>query len=163
MSAARTRTFEWQDPMITAAAVDGKSGLAYLRTLIDGAVPQPPISFALGFALVAAEEGFARFRGVPAEYHYNPMGAVHGGYACTLLDSAMGCAVMTTLDEKGAYTTSQLSIQLVRPITIATGPVLAEGRIVHRGSRVATAEGKLVDEAGKLLAHATTTCLILPR
>jgi uncharacterized protein (TIGR00369 family) len=91
------------------------------------------------------------------------MGAVHGGYACTLLDSAMGCAVMTTLDERSAYTTARLAVQLVRPITIATGPVLAEGRVVHRGSRVATAEGRLVDEAGKLLAHATTTCLILPR
>jgi uncharacterized protein (TIGR00369 family) len=163
MSALRTRTFEWQDPMITAKAADGLTGLAYLQTMIAGKIPKPPIGHALDFVLVAVADGFARFESTPAEYHYNPMGAVHGGYACTLLDSALGCAVMTTLDERSMYTTAQLSLQLTRAIFVDTGPVAAEARVVHRGSRLATAEGRLTDAKGRLLAHGTTTCLIFPR
>jgi uncharacterized protein (TIGR00369 family) len=113
-------------------------------------VPQPPICAALGFALFAAEEGVARFRGQPAEYQYNPTGQVHGGWASTLLDSAMGSAVMTT-------------VYLTRAIDATTGPVVAEGRVIHRGGRVVTAEGRLTDERSRLLAHATTSCLLLPR
>lgn len=163
MTDLRKRTFEWQDPMLTAAGAAGRTGLEFLRAIIAGAIPEPPISPAFGFSLIAAEDGVARFRGVPAEYHYNPMGQVHGGFAFTLLDSAMGSAVMTTLSATEAYTTVELSVRLVRPISRETGPIVAEGRIVHRGSRVATADGRLTDESGKLLAHGTTTCLLLPR
>src|SRR5262245_22033969 len=106
----RTRTVEWTNPLEIAAAAAGRSGLEFLRAICDGVVAQPPISPSLGFRIVAAEEGVARFRGEPAEYQYNPMGGVHGGWACTLLDSAMGSAVMTTVDRDTAYTTTQLSI-----------------------------------------------------
>src|SRR5262245_22204851 len=160
---ARVRTFEWQDPMATLAAADGRTGLEFLQGIIAGTIPAAPIQATLGFQLVAADHGFARFRGVPAEYHYNPMGAVHGGLACTLLDSAMGSAVMSLLDASEAYTTLDLTVHLTRAISAKTGPITAEGKIVQRGRRVATSEGRLTDEQGRLLAHASTTCLILPR
>jgi uncharacterized protein (TIGR00369 family) len=154
---------EWADPQAIAAAASGRSGLEFLRAICAGEVAQPPISPTFGFELVAVEEGIARFRGHPAEYQYNPMGSVHGGWACTLLDSAMGSAVMTTLDRETAYTTAQLSIQLTGAIDVRTGPVIAEGRLIHRGKRMATAEGRLTDERGRLLAHGTTSCLLFPR
>lgn len=159
----RTRTIEWQDPQRTAAAAHGRSGLDFLRAIIDGSVPPPPIAATLGFDLVHAEEGVVRFRGEPAEYQYNPMAGVHGGWSCTLLDSAMGSAVMSALTAEEAYTTTQLSVYLVRPILADTGPLVAEGKLVHRGGRVATAEGRLVDDKGKLYAHGTTSCLLMPR
>jgi uncharacterized protein (TIGR00369 family) len=139
------------------------TGLQVLRAIIDGAIAQPPISPTLGFRIVAAEPNVARFAGDPARSQYNPMGQVHGGWACTLLDSAMGSAVMTTCDAETGYTTTQLSIYLTAAIDEKTGPVTAEGRIVHRGRRVATAEGRLTDASGRLLAHGTTSCLLLPR
>jgi uncharacterized protein (TIGR00369 family) len=159
----RARTIEWSDPLAVAAAATGKSGLEFLRAICDGTVAQPPIGPTLGFALVAADEGMARFRGQPGEYQYNPMGRVHGGWACTLLDSAMGSAVMSVLDRDTAYTTTQLSIHLTGGIDANTGPVVAEGRVIFRGGRVATAEGRLTDERGRLLAHGTTSCLLFPR
>jgi uncharacterized protein (TIGR00369 family) len=134
----------------------------YLRALIAGDAPPPPIGELMGFDLVAVEDGYALFRGVPGVQHLNPIGSVHGGFAATLLDSALGCAVHTTLPAGVGYSTLELSVNLVRGITPATGPVLAEGRIVHAGRRTATAEAKLhAEEGGALLAHATTTCLIL--
>ena len=138
------------------------TGLEYLRALIAGDLPRPPISELMGFDLIEAEEGYALFRGVPGEQHLNPIGSVHGGFAATLLDSALGCAVHTTLPAGVGYSTLELSVNLVRGITPATGPVLAEGRIVHGGRRTATAEARLhAEDGGALLAHATTTCLIL--
>jgi len=159
----RTRTIEWSDPLITASAAHGKSGLAFLRAILDGSVPPPSMSITLDFALVAAVDGMARFRGRPGESHYNPMGSVHGGYAATLLDSALGSAVMSTLDATEMYATVDLHLHLVRPVTAATGPIVAEAHIVHRGKRIATAEGRVTDERGALLAHGTTTCAIAPR
>jgi uncharacterized protein (TIGR00369 family) len=151
--------------MIALAAVKQPrelSGLEYLRALLAGHLPRPPISELMGFDLVEVDEGYALFRGVPGEQHLNPIGSVHGGFAATLLDSALGCAVHTTLPAGVAYSTLELSVNLVRGITPATGPVLAEGRIVHDGRRTATAEAKLhAEDGGALLAHATTTCLIL--
>jgi uncharacterized protein (TIGR00369 family) len=138
------------------------SGLDYMRALIAGDVPAPPIAELMGFDLVEVEEGYALFRGEPGEQHLNPIGSVHGGFAATLLDSALGCAVHTTLPAGVGYSTVELSVNLVRGITPATGPVLAEGHIVHLGRRTATAEAKLhAEDGGALLAHATTTCLIL--
>lgn len=159
----RTRTFSWQDPRLTVAGLEGRTGLEFLRAMIMGALPPPPITHTLGFALTAAEDGLARFEGLPAEDLYNPIGVVHGGWAFTLLDSAMGCAVMTTCDADTAYTTAQVNVHFTRAITLRTGRVTASARIVHRGARVATAEGRLTDPAGALLAHATTTCLLFPR
>ena len=140
-----------------------RTGLELLSAICDGTLPRAPISATLGFDIVAADEGFARFRGQPAEHLYNPMGSVHGGWACTLLDSAIGSAVMSTLDAETTYVTTQLSIYLTGAIDARTGSVIAEGRLIHRGGRVATAEGRLTDEKGRLLAHGTATCLLLSR
>jgi uncharacterized protein (TIGR00369 family) len=140
-----------------------RTGLQHLRAILSGEIPQAPISGTLDFRLVAAEEGSTRFEGLPARAFENPYGTVHGGYACTLLDSAMGAAVMSTLDAESTYTTTQLTVNLTRPITRETGPVIAEGRVVHRGKRLATAEAFLRDGKGALLAHATTTCMIMAR
>jgi uncharacterized protein (TIGR00369 family) len=139
------------------------NGLELLRAILTGAHPKAPIQKTLGFDLVAADDGMARFRLVPGEQHYNPMGSVHGGVACTLLDSAMGAAVHSTLGDRHAYATTDVHVHLTRAITAKTGPIVAEGRVVHRGSRLLTAEGRLTDEQGKLLAHATATCLVLER
>jgi uncharacterized protein (TIGR00369 family) len=137
-------------------------GLGFLKAIIDGTVPNPPISELLDFHLVEAEEGRAVFEGVPEFRHYNPIGTVHGGFAATLLDSALGCAIFSTIARGDGWTTLELKFNLVRPLTKDTGVVRAEGRIVHRGRTVATSEGDLRDRAGKLYAHATTTCMIFP-
>jgi uncharacterized protein (TIGR00369 family) len=138
------------------------SGLDHMRALIAGEIPPPPIAELMGFTLVSVDEGYALFRGEPGERHLNPIGSVHGGFAATLLDSALGCAVHTTLPAGIGYTTLELSVNLVRGITPATGPVLSEGRVLHLGRRTATAEARLTaEDGGALLAHAKTTCLIL--
>jgi uncharacterized protein (TIGR00369 family) len=163
MSERRTRTVTWHDPIETAQGAAGRTGLAFLKAIMAGTLRPAPIQATLGFDLVFAEPGIVRFRLVPGEHLYNPMNGVHGGVACTLLDSAMGSAVMSTLDERSAYTTADILVHLTRPVGVKTGPVVAEGRVLHRGSRVATAEGRLTDEEGRLLGHATTTCLLLER
>jgi uncharacterized protein (TIGR00369 family) len=116
----------------------------------------------LGFHLVEIEEGRAVFEGLPEFRLYNPIGTVHGGFAATLLDSALGCAIFSTLAKGDAWTTLELKLNYVRPMNKDTGPVRAEGRIVHRGRTVATSEGDVKDASGKLYAHATTTCMIFP-
>ncbi len=136
--------------------------LDFLKAIIDGTVPNPPISELMGFHLVEAEEGRAVFEGLPEFRHYNPIATVHGGFAATLLDSALGCAIFSTIVKGDAWTTLELKFNLVRPLTKDTGLVRAEGRLVHRGRTVATSEGDLKDRAGKLYAHATTTCMIFP-
>ncbi len=157
----RTRTVTWEDPLEGAARGASMGGLAYLRAMAAGEIPPPPIARLLGFEMAEIEEGRVTFEVVPAEYHYNPIGVVHGGLAATMLDSVMGCAVHSTLKPGSLYTTLEMKVNLVRPITSGTGRVVAEGTLVHRGSRVATAEGRLfVKDTGKLLAHATTTCFI---
>ena len=137
-------------------------GLSFLKALIAGELPAPPIQQTLGFRLAEAEPGRAVFRGTPEFRHYNPIGTVHGGFAATLLDSALGCAVFSTIAKGDSWTTLELKFNLVRPLSEDTGLVRAEGRIVHRGRTVATAEGDLKDRAGKLYAHASTTCMIFP-
>ncbi|MGO8949973.1 MAG: PaaI family thioesterase, partial [Ktedonobacterales bacterium] len=111
--------------------------------------------------LLEVDEGRALFVVQPAEYHYNPIGVVHGGLAATLLDSAMSCAIQTTLPAGVGYTTLEIKVNFVRPITLDSGELRCEGKVVHGGSRTATAEGQLLDQAGKLYAHGTTTCIIL--
>jgi uncharacterized protein (TIGR00369 family) len=161
-SKSRTRTVSWADPMISASAVQkGASGIEFLQKIVAGEIPQPPISMLMGFELTRVEPGYALFECDPAEYHYNPIGVVHGGLACTLLDSAMSCAIQTMVPAGSAYTTLELKVQLVRAITDKTGHLRAEGKLVHGGSRISTAEGKLIDAGGKLYAHGTTTCMIM--
>ncbi|HZQ11206.1 MAG TPA: PaaI family thioesterase [Pseudolabrys sp.] len=138
------------------------SGLDFLKGIVDGTRPHPPISEVLGFHLVEVEEGRAVFAGQPSFDHYNPIGTVHGGFAATLLDSALGCAIFSTLAKGEAWTTLELKLNFVRPMSKDTGPVRAEGRIVHRGRSVATSQGELKDREGKLYAHASTTCMIFP-
>jgi uncharacterized protein (TIGR00369 family) len=137
------------------------TGLEMMHAIRAGDAPAPPIAELVGFDLVEVGEGSATFELDPAERHYNPLGTVHGGIAATLLDSAMGCAVHTTLREDEAYTTLELKVNYVRAITEATGRIVAAGSVIHRGGRVATAEARLTDEGGRLLAHATCTCLIM--
>ncbi len=138
------------------------SGLDFMQGILEARFPSAPIMAALKFELVEVEHGRAIFEGEPEFAFYNPIGSVHGGYAATLLDSCMGCAVHTTLPPGQAYTTLEFKINFVRAMTDRTGRVRAEGRVIHPGSRVATAEGNLCDASGKLLAHATTTCMIFP-
>lgn len=158
--AARVRTITWDDPLATAEAGRRLSGLDFLRGVLRGELPPPPIAVLLNFALAEVEEGRVVFAGVPAEYHYNPIGVAHGGLAATLLDSAMGCAVHSTLPAGTGYTTLDITVNYVRALTRDTGEVRCEGRTIHVGGRTATAEGRLTDAAGRLYAHGTTTCLV---
>jgi uncharacterized protein (TIGR00369 family) len=137
-------------------------GLGFLRAIIDGTLPQPPIFELFTVRASEAELGRVAFEGVPEFRHYNPIGSIHGGFAATLLDSALGCAIFSTLKKGDTWTTLELKINYVRAITKDTGPMRAEGRVIHRGRTVATSEGDLKDRAGKLYAHASTTCMIFP-
>ncbi|MCW5687703.1 MAG: PaaI family thioesterase [Pseudolabrys sp.] len=137
-------------------------GLSFLKGIIAGDIPQPPISEVLGFHLAEAEPNRVVFEGLPELRHYNPIGTVHGGFAATLLDSALACAIYTTMQKGDSWTTLELKLNYVRPLTKDTGPVRAEGRVIHRGRSVATSEGDLKDLSGKLYAHATTTCMVFP-
>jgi uncharacterized protein (TIGR00369 family) len=158
----RTRSFSWQDPAAAAAAAMELPGLECMQAIVDGALPPPPIACLLGLELVEVQEGRALFAMEPAEWMYNPIGSVHGGIAATILDSCMGCAVHTTLEAGVGYTTADLQVRYIRAMGDATGRVLAEGRVVHKGRRTATAEGRLFVESDEtLIAHGTTGCVIL--
>ena len=148
--------------VVPAETLQSYKGIDFLQAMIDGKVPQPPMCGTLGFRLAEVGDGFAAFEGLPEFRHYNPIGTVHGGFAATLLDSALGCAVFSTMAKGETWTTLELKFNLVRPIFKDTGPMRAEGRIIHRGRTVATSEGALKDRAGKLYAHATTTCMVFP-
>ena len=137
-------------------------GIGFLKAIIDGTLPKPPIADLLGFDLVEVESGKAVFEGTPEYRHYNPIGTVHGGFALTLMDSCMSCAVQTMLKQGEIYTTLELKVNLVRAITKDTGLIRATGRLIHRGRTTGTAEGDVRDVAGNLLAHGTTTCMIFP-
>jgi uncharacterized protein (TIGR00369 family) len=157
----RSRTYSWADPIALRDAGAGLSGLDYLKAVFDGKLPPPPIAETMDFTGAEVEEGRAVFVAEPGEFLYNPIGVVHGGFAMTMLDSAMGCAVHSMLAAREGYTSLETSVNFVRPITIETGRVRCEGKVLHRGGRIATAEGRLTAEStGKLLAHGTTTCLV---
>lgn len=157
---ARTRTITWADPAEHAWRASTGPGLEVLRQVLNGALVPSPMASLLGYDLVEVDEGRAVFAVTPAEFHYNPAGHVHGGFAATVLDSAMGCAVYSLVNLGETYTTIELKVNYLKPITVATGPLRGIGKVLHRGRRTAVAEGRLEDAAGKLLAHATTTCLI---
>jgi uncharacterized protein (TIGR00369 family) len=156
----RTRTVTWQDPLISAAAARGMSGIDFLRAMVNGKLPPPPIGVLLGMSVLEVEPGRVVFGIEPDEYHYNPIGVVHGGVASTLCDSAMGCAIQSTLPAGVGYTTLELHVNFVRPLTRDTGPVRCEAEVIHVGGRTATAQARLLDREGKLYSHATTTCII---
>ena len=158
--ASRTRVITWQDPVPAAQAGAELSGLDYMRAVAGGDVPPPPIAVLLRMEPIEIEEGRVVFRGEPGEEHYNPIGTVHGGYAATLIDSAIGCAVHTTLPAGSAYSTQTLEAKFVRAVTRDSGPLRCEADVLYRGRRQATAEARVYDAAGKLVAHGTGTCLI---
>lgn len=156
----RSRTHTWAPPTSYADA-GGRTGIELARMSLDGRLPQAPICGTLGFRLVAVEEGLAVFEGEPGEHLFNPMGTVHGGFGATLLDSALGTAVMTALPAGRAYTTVQLGVNLVRPVFGTTPTLRCEGRAVHVGRTTATAEARIVGaEDGKLYAHGSATCAV---
>ncbi|HYT27268.1 MAG TPA: PaaI family thioesterase [Actinomycetota bacterium] len=146
--------------MPVAAAARTMAGIDVLRAIVRGDLPAPPIAGLMDLRIAEVAEGRVVFETQPAEYHYNPIGMVHGGLACTLCDSAMGCAVQSTLPAGTGYTTLELKVNFVRPMTVTTGVVRCEAAVVSAGSRVATAEARVVDAAGRLYSHATATCLI---
>ena len=157
---ARRLTGRWDDPAPTAEAAGRLAGLPFLEAIRDGRLPAPPVSQLLTMALTEVEPGRAVFECVPSESHYNPIGSVHGGVISTLLDSALSCAVHSTLPAGSGYTTAELKVNFVRPVVVGTGRLRAEGRVIHVGSRLATAEARLTDAGGKLYAHAVGTCLV---
>jgi uncharacterized protein (TIGR00369 family) len=158
----RQRSHEWLPPEPDFARLKALPGLDYLRELYLGDPRRVPIGQLMGFRPVRFDEGLAVFEGFPDEFHYNPIGTVHGGFAATMLDSAMGCAVHTVCKAGQGYTTVELKVNYIRPMTRETGKVNVEGRVVAAGNRIATAEGKITDEGGRLIAHGSTTCLIFP-
>ncbi|HJT07584.1 MAG TPA: PaaI family thioesterase [Stellaceae bacterium] len=161
-TAERSRTITWNQPVLDLSAFATMSGLDYLRHVMLDRAREAPISATLGFHAVRFEHGLAVFEGTPAEFHYNPLGTAHGGLAATLLDSALSCAVHTTLKPGFAYTTIELKVNFVRPMLATTGLVTCEGRTINVGSRIATSEARLTGANGKLYAHGTATCLIFP-
>jgi len=157
-----SRTITWQDPTVSAAAGAQMAGLDYVRAIQTGEIPPPPIAVVMNYSIAELEEGRAVFEGEPGEEHYNPIGVVHGGYAATILDSALGCAVHTTCPVGVGYTSQTLEVKYLRPITRDTGTVRCEADVVYRGRKTATSEARLTEaNSGKLLATGTSTCLIL--
>jgi uncharacterized protein (TIGR00369 family) len=161
ITSSRVRNISWIDPAASAEEARSLCGIDFVRNLMQGQIPPPPVFELLGIRVVRVAQGEVDCELVPAEFHYNPMGGVHGGIISTLLDSVMGLAVCTQLPLGSLFATVELKVNFVRPISVKTGVLLACGNIIHPGSRVATAEARLTDQAGKLYAHSTATCLVL--
>jgi uncharacterized protein (TIGR00369 family) len=161
--ATRERNHTWPDPALTASAARGLDGLTFLRQLAAGEVPPAPIATTLGMTLEDVDEGRVVFGLEPAEFHYNPIGSVHGGVYATLLDSACGCAVHSALPAGARYTSLDLTVKFLRGIDVGTGPVRCAGRLIHLGRSTALAEARLTDAAGRLYAHATSSCMVFRR
>jgi uncharacterized protein (TIGR00369 family) len=161
MQVTRERLVTWEDPLAAAGALRDMSGIDAIRAVRDGRVPPPPIAQLMNFTIVEAEEGRVVFEGYPGEEHYNPIGVVHGGFGLALFDSAMGCAVHTTLPQGVGYTTTDVQVRFIRGITKDTGPVRCEATVVHVGRSTAVAEAKLRDGDGRVLGIGTTACAIL--
>jgi uncharacterized protein (TIGR00369 family) len=147
---------------IPVAELGQGSGLDFLQRIGRGELPSTPIGRVMGFVPIEAEPGRMIFQGTPSADYYNPIGTIHGGYIATLLDSAVGCAVHTMVRHGHGYTTLELKVNYVRALTEGVGPVRAEGKVINLSRQIGIAEGRLYDAAGKLYAHATTTCLIFP-
>ncbi len=158
----RSRTVTWHDPMITAAGALQRSGLATMEAIRDGVLPPPPIAKLMQMGITALEEGRVEFTCVVDESVYNPIGVVHGGLVCTMLDTVAGCAVHTTLPAGVGYTSIELKVNYLRAVHASSGPLTAIGRVVKPGRRVAFAEGEVLDAAGKQVATASSSLLVFP-
>ena len=158
----RSRTVTWEDPLVGAALAKTMSGLEYIQGLLDGSIPEPPIMNLMNMRPVAVEVGRVTFTCDPNESHYNPIGTVHGGLVCTLLDSVLGCAVQTTLPRGQGYTSLEIKISYLRPVMADTGQLTAVGIATKPGSRAAFADGTVHDSNGKLIATASSTLLVFP-
>ncbi|MCX4616143.1 PaaI family thioesterase [Streptomyces mirabilis] len=158
----RSRTYDWEDPAVSATAVGQYSGLDFLREVQAGRLPAAPIAATLGMTFEEVEHGRVVFALVPGEEHYNPIGSVHGGVYATLLDSAAGCAVQSVLPEGMGYTSLDLNVKFLRPVTVDTGKVRAVGTVLNSGRRTALAQAELFDSGNRLLAHTTSSCLLFP-
>jgi uncharacterized protein (TIGR00369 family) len=156
----REKTISWDDPMQTALAGRGRAGLDFLRSMIAGDVPGPPIANLLGMALAEVDDGRAVFTLTPDESMFNPIGAVHGGVVCTLLDSALGCALHTTLPAGKGYTSVEIKVSYVKAVRPSSGLLTATGRVVRVGSRVGFTEGEVTDASGAVVATASSTLLL---
>lgn len=162
-STTRTRTYSWSDPSEVLGHLTGMSGLDLFAAMDRGEVPIPPIMETMGVErFVAHGEGSVAVYMRPAEFHYNPLGSVHGGVISTLLDTAAACAVHTTLPAGVGYTSLDLSVRFLKPVTTGSGLLRCEGTVISRGRTTALGEAKLFDEAERLVAHATSTCMIFP-
>ncbi|MBC7402418.1 MAG: PaaI family thioesterase [Microbacteriaceae bacterium] len=158
----RSRTMTWEDPLVGAALAKTMPGLEYIQGLLDGSIPEPPIMNLMNMRPVAVEVGKVTFTCDPNESHYNPIGTVHGGLVCTLLDSVLGCAVQTTLPHGQGYTSLEIKISYLRPVMADTGQLTAVGIATKPGSRAAFADGTVHDSNGKLIATASSTLLVFP-
>lgn len=159
-SASRSRTYQWTDPLETAAKAKTMTGFQFLEGILKGDIPSPPIASTLDFKPLTLEEGRVSFEFEPREFHYNPIGSVHGGVISTLLDTAMGCALQSSLPRGVAYTTLELKINFIKAVTHKSGILKAEGRLIHNGKSTAFAEADLKDSEGRLYAHGVSTCLL---
>ena len=160
--APRTKTVTWYDPAMTAAAGAGLSGLEFLRALVDGTLPPAPLVLLLGFRAVEAEPGRVAFAGTPDESVYNVLGVVHGGLIAALCDTVAALAVRTTLEAGVGYTSIDLNVSYTRPVTRDSGALRAVGTVVKPGRRVAFSQAEISDAAGKVVATATSSCLVMP-
>ena len=158
----RSRTFTWSDPAAGAAHLGRRSGLELMRAMIAGELAAPPIMHLVDMSRMEAEEGRVAVELLPQEFHYNPLGTVHGGVLSALLDTAAACAVHSTLPAGVGYTSLDLNVKFLRPVTVASGTLRCEGTVIQRGRRTALAEARLTDAQSRLIAHATSTCLLFP-
>ena len=156
----RTRTFSWDDPAELHANLRRLSGLEFLTRVVNGEFPPAPMARLMNIRLTHVEKGCVIFEGTPEEYHYNPIGVVHGGMTATLLDSALGCCVNSHLDAGDFYTTLELKVNYLRALTLETGLVRAIARTIHIGRTTAVVEGRVLDAQDRVYAYASSTCLI---
>ena len=157
----RERTFIWDDPLIAAKAAQTMNGIDFLKAIENGDLPPPPIFQAFDLGEISVEVGKVTFYFTPKEFHYNPIGMVHGGAISTVLDSAMGCTLQSVLPQGIAYTTLELKINFLRAITTESGRLICAGKVIHKGSKTALVEAQIVDNEGKVYAHGVSTCLLM--
>lgn len=162
MSSVRSRTVAWDDPATGPSLAPTLTGLEFMRGFIEGTIPMLPMGRLMNMDIRSVDTGTVVFTATPDESHYNPLGIVHGGFACTILDTVLGCAAHTTLPLGFGYTSLELKVSYLRPLTRDSGEVTATGRVVKPGRRVAFSEGELVDAAGNVIATATSTILVFP-
>ena len=156
----RTKVVEWHDPIPTTATGLSMAGLDYLQAMVDGVLPPPPISGLMAFEMTSVESGRVVFSCTPDESAFNPIGAIHGGLVCTLLDSVVGCALHSTLPQGKGYTSIEIKVNYLKAVRPANGPLLATGTVVKAGSRVGFTEGVVTDATGAVVATATSTLLV---